>query len=132
VPVRVVAPAHEVAYMLLAALRRRQLSPSQRAALALELDEIEQASKQGRARQLANLRPDAEVAMLPPRGARTREIAARLASCSARTVQDAATVRAADPELFQQVKEGVIPAEKAARRIRQRRMRAALPASPPT
>jgi ParB-like chromosome segregation protein Spo0J len=33
----------ELAYLLLAALRRRQLTPSQRAAIALELEEIEQA-----------------------------------------------------------------------------------------
>jgi ParB-like chromosome segregation protein Spo0J len=131
VPVRVVAPDDEVAHMLLAALRRRQLSASQRAALALELDEIEQAKEQGRARRLANLRPGPEVATLPPRGERTRELAARLAGVSARTVQDAATVRAADPELFQQVKDGKIPAPKAARRIRQRQMRAALLPSPP-
>src|SRR5437868_6217440 len=38
VPVRLVAPADEVTHMLLAALNRRQLSPSQRAALAVELD----------------------------------------------------------------------------------------------
>jgi ParB-like chromosome segregation protein Spo0J len=35
VPVRVIAPANEVAYMYLAALRRRQLTASQRAALAV-------------------------------------------------------------------------------------------------
>jgi N6-adenosine-specific RNA methylase IME4/ParB-like chromosome segregation protein Spo0J len=130
-PVRVIAPANEVAFMLLAALRCRQLTASQRATLALELEEIEQASAQGRERRLANLRPGAEVATLPPRGERTREIAARLAGVSARTVQDAATVRAADLELFQQVKEGSISADRAARRIRQRQLRAALPLSPP-
>src|SRR5687767_11030465 len=36
VPVRIVSPEDEVEYMLLAAMRRRQLSPSQRAALAVE------------------------------------------------------------------------------------------------
>jgi ParB-like chromosome segregation protein Spo0J len=42
VPVRVVAPADEFEYLLLAALLRRQLSPSQRAALAVELDQYRQ------------------------------------------------------------------------------------------
>src|ERR1700674_3395382 len=38
VPVRIVAPPDEVEYLLLAALQHRQLSPSQRAALAAEID----------------------------------------------------------------------------------------------
>ena len=128
VPVRVVAPPDEVAYMLLAALRRRQLSASQRAALALELEEIEQAKADAEARRLANLRP--EVATLPPRGEKTRELAARLAGVSPRTVQDAATVRSADPELFQQIKDGHIHADKAARRVRQRQKRLQLVQDP--
>src|SRR5262249_19194043 len=56
VPARVVVPDEdEVAYLLLAALRRRQLTPSQRAALALELEEIKEAKQAGRRRSLANL-----------------------------------------------------------------------------
>jgi len=130
VPVRVVRPDDEVRHMLLAALRRRHLSASQCAALALELDDYERAQMEGRARQRANLRNTTEVAMLPPRGEKTRELAARLAGVSARTVQDAATVRAHDPALFEQVKSGRIPAERAARRVRQARRDAEI-GSPP-
>jgi ParB-like chromosome segregation protein Spo0J len=54
--VLIVAPADEVEYMLLCALQRRQLSASQRAALAIELDRYRQAAASGKARARANLR----------------------------------------------------------------------------
>src|SRR5688500_15863859 len=56
VPVRVVRPDDEVRHLVLAALRRRHLSASQKAALALELEEYELAEQDARARQRANLR----------------------------------------------------------------------------
>lgn len=130
VPVAVVAPADEVTHMLLAALLRRHLTASQRAALALELSDYEQERERAQRRQRANLRGSVEVATLPPRGERTRDLAGRAAGVSARTVQDAITVKQADPALFQQVKRGHIPVAKAARRIRQRERNAALPANP--
>lgn len=111
VPVRVVQPASAVAYMLLAALRRRDLSASQRAALALELDEVERAQAEALARKRAGSK-DLR-ATLPEARLRPREVAARLAGASARTVQDALTVRDRDPELFAQIKKGVIPANQA-------------------
>jgi N6-adenosine-specific RNA methylase IME4 len=131
VPVRVVRPDNESRYLVLAALRRRHLSASQRAAIALELDDYELAQIDARARQRANLLNTTEVAALPPRGEKTREIAARLAGVSPRTVQDAATVRAHDPSLFEQVKSGRIPAERAARRVRRRRRDSELGPPPP-
>jgi len=131
IPVRVVRPDDEIRYMVLAALRRRHLNASQRAALALELDDYELRQIEARARQRANLRNAVEVATLPPRGERTREIAARLAGVSPRTVQDAATVRAHDPALFEQVKNGGIPAERAARRVRRIRRDAEIGPPPP-
>ena len=131
VPVRVVRPDDEIRYMVLAALRRRQLSASQRAAIALELDDYELVQVDARARQRANLRNTTEVAALPPRGEKTRELAARLAGVSARTVQDAAAVRAHDPVLFEQVKSGHIPAERAARRVRRARRDAEFGPAPP-
>jgi N6-adenosine-specific RNA methylase IME4 len=131
VPVRVVCPEDEIRYLLLAALRRRHLSASQRAALALELEEYELARQHARASQRANLRNALEVATLPPRGEKTRELAARLAGVSPRTVQDAATVRLHDPTLFEQVKSGDIPAEQAARRVRRALRDAELGAPPP-
>src|SRR5205807_10653672 len=42
----------------------------------------------------------------------------QLAACAPRTVQDAATVHAADRQLFEQIKSGRIPAHRAARQVR--------------
>jgi N6-adenosine-specific RNA methylase IME4 len=134
VPVIVIAPDDPVEYMLLAALQRRHLSASQRAALAVELDSYRQLRDDAEQRRLANLRQnqdlDAEVAALPPRG-KTREIAANQAGVSPRTVQDAATVRAHDPQLFEDVKAGRIAADQAARRVRRRLRDAQLPPPAP-
>src|SRR5207249_1176140 len=118
VPVRLVAVADELDYMYKAALERRHLRASVRAALALELEQHQQLRAQARERQLANLRQNAEGASLPPRGEKSRETIARAAGCSARVVQDAATVKEHDPQLFEQLKRGEISAETAARRVR--------------
>ncbi len=50
VPVMVVDPPDQVEYMLLAALRRRQLTASQRAALIVDLDHLTQRRDQAQAR----------------------------------------------------------------------------------
>jgi N6-adenosine-specific RNA methylase IME4/ParB-like chromosome segregation protein Spo0J len=122
VPLRIVAPEDEVTYMLLAALSRRQLTPSQRAALAVELDHYQRQLDQAKRRRNANLRPrGSDVATLPQRNRRTRELGADLAGVGARTIQDAHTVHQADPRLFEAVKQGRLPAHTAARRIRQAR-----------
>ena len=131
VPVRLVAPDDELEYMLRAALERRQLSASQAAALTLELEQHQELRAQARERQRANLRQNAEVATLPPRGEKSRETIARVAGCSPRTVQDAATVQAHDPELFEQIKQGKIGAETAARRVRRAQRDRQLPPAPP-
>jgi len=62
------------------------------------------------------------VATLPPRWARTRELAAEVAGCSPRTQQDVITVHAHDPELYERIKAGEIPAHTARREL-QRRLR---------
>jgi N6-adenosine-specific RNA methylase IME4 len=130
-PVRVVAPTDELEYMVRAALARRHLSASQRAALAVDLADYRSARSEAAERRLANLKGQApEVATLPPRG-KTRDRAAAWVGVSARTIQDAATVKAADPELFEQIRRGALPAERAARQIRQRQRDDALPAPPP-
>ena len=130
VPVRVVEPEDEVSHMLRAALSRRQLTASQKAALALELEEYEQLRERARERQLANLRQNTEVATLPPRCERSCEIVARTAGGSPRTVQDAETVRVNDPQLFEEIKQGKTPAHVAARRVRREQRDLAL-ISPP-
>jgi ParB-like chromosome segregation protein Spo0J len=130
VPVQLVAPADELDYMLRAAILRRHLSPSQRAALVLELEEYRQLRGEAQARQRANLKQTSEVATSPPRG-KTREEAAGWAGIGARTLQDAATVQEHDPEAFEQVKAGELGAALAARRVRRALRDRALPASAP-
>ena len=89
-PVRIVAPDDPAEHVLLAALQRRHLSASQRAALALELDDYRQAKATAEQTRLANLNQVTNDAPLLPRGERSRELAARAAGVSPRTVQDAA------------------------------------------
>jgi N6-adenosine-specific RNA methylase IME4 len=134
VPIRSVAPADEVEHILLAALNRRHLSQSQKAALAIELDEYRCAKDAARKRRTRNVgdRPEPlEVATLPPRPERSRETAAKLAGVSARTVQDVVTVRTHDHELYEQVKLGALPAHRAAQRVRQAQRHAAIGAPAP-
>src|SRR5919198_3094012 len=128
-PVRVLAPEDELGYMLRAALLRRHLSQSQRAALALELLPVDELRAQARARQRANLRQTAEGATLPPRG-KTRDPLAAWAGVSARTLQDAASVRDRDPALFERVKRGDLAAHQAARRVQRNERDQQLPPPP--
>jgi len=130
VPVRVVMPEDEVEHMLLGALQRRHLTQSQKAALAVELDAYQQARAQAERRRRANLRNSLEVETLPPRGERTRELVARSAGCSARTAQDAITVHAADPHLFERVKDGELHAHRARKKL-QRAARGRASGGPP-
>jgi N6-adenosine-specific RNA methylase IME4 len=118
VPVRLVDPPDEVAYMLLAALRRSHLTPSQRAALALELDEYQQRRAQAETRRKANLRNSGlDVAGLPHRAGRSRDHAAQLAGVSGRLIQNAITVRSHDPVLYEQAKAGEVTLERAVKQI---------------
>jgi excisionase family DNA binding protein len=126
-----VEAADEIEHMLLQALRRRQLTPSQRAALAVELTDYQKLRDQARRRQLANLKGQPEVATLPPRGRKTREIAADWSGTSPRLIQDAATVRDHDQKLFQQIKDGELTADAAARRVRRHLRDRQLPPPPP-
>ena len=116
---------------VLAALKRRHLRASQRAAVAVELDTYRQARDEAEARRIANLKQNAtDEAAFPPRG-RTREIAADIANVSPRTIQDAITVHEHDPDLFARIKAGEIAADQAARRIRRQLSDAQLPPPPP-
>jgi N6-adenosine-specific RNA methylase IME4 len=130
IPVRVVEVGNELEHMLRAAVLRRHLRPAQRAAIVAEFESYQAARAEARKRQHANLRQAAEVATLPPRG-KTRELAADWASVSPRTVQDVATVREHDPELFERLKRGELGAALAARRVRRALRDRGLPAPPP-
>src|SRR5262249_37609802 len=61
-----------------------------------------------------------EGATLPPRQGKLRDELARAAGVGARTAQDTLTVRANDPELFEKLKAGKIPAHRAAQVVRRR------------
>jgi N6-adenosine-specific RNA methylase IME4 len=130
VPVRIVDPVDEFEHIILAALQRRHLSASQRAALALELDRYRELKTTAEQRRRQNLRQHADEAGSPPRG-RTREQVAAWAGVSPRTVQDAATVQQHDPDLFEQVKAGQLAADLAARRVRRTLRDQNLPPAPP-
>jgi N6-adenosine-specific RNA methylase IME4 len=130
VPVRIVAPENEVEYMVLAAIQRRHLTASQRAALALELVRYEKLRDAARRRQRQNLRQYTEVATLPPRG-KTCERVAAIAGVSPRTALDVIAVYEEDRGLFEQVKANEIAGPTAARRVRRRRRDAALAPAPP-
>jgi N6-adenosine-specific RNA methylase IME4/ParB-like chromosome segregation protein Spo0J len=133
-----VAPEDELGYMLNAALMRRQLSASQRAALAVKLSDLDQLRARGASRQRANLRRGPEVASLPARDAedeaiagRVREQIAERAGTSARTVQDVLTVQEHDLEQFDRILNGQVKASTAASRIRRAQRDALIPAPPP-
>jgi N6-adenosine-specific RNA methylase IME4 len=128
VPTRIVEPEDEAEHMLRSALRRRHLSASQKAALALELADYHLVRQQADQRRRANLRQATDVATLPPRG--EREYAARVSGAGERTVQDAATVREADPTLFAAIKAGTLPAHRAAQRVRRERRYAEIGSAP--
>ena len=130
VPTRIVEPEDEAEHMLRSALRRRHLSASQRAALALELADYHLVREQADKRRRANLRQTPDVATLPPRGERSREYAARVSGAGPRTVQDAATVREADPALFKEIVAGTLPAHRAAQRVRRERRYAEIGSAP--
>lgn len=113
VPVRVVEPSDAVVFMLRSALQRRQLSASQRAALALDLFDDEP-----------------RVETLPP-GGRSRDLAAEAAGVCPRTVQDARTVRNHDPVLFERIRSGEIPAHQARLKLQRRQRYASIASTPP-
>jgi N6-adenosine-specific RNA methylase IME4/ParB-like chromosome segregation protein Spo0J len=132
VEVRTVIVEDELGYILRAALLGRQLTASQRAALAAKLVNLDELRVTARQRSLANLRQgSAEVATLPARGERTRELVAQLAGTSARTVEDALVVQDHDPELLERIVRGEVSATVAASKVRRAIRDAALPAAPP-
>jgi ParB-like chromosome segregation protein Spo0J len=133
IPVRVAAPNDELEYILRAALHRRHLDASQRAAIALKLVPFQGLREQARDRQRANLRRGAEAATLPARAwqGRTRELVAELAGTSPRTAQDVITTYEHDPQLYEQVLRGERRANAAANEVRQTLRDAQLAAAAP-
>jgi N6-adenosine-specific RNA methylase IME4/ParB-like chromosome segregation protein Spo0J len=137
VEVIVIAPRDELEHILHAALQRRQLTPSQRAALAVKLASVAQHQSRAAERRLANLRHGPEGATLPARddletnGQRTRELVAELAGTGERTAQDVLTVHEHNPTLFERVARGEISANTAASQVRRAIRDASIPSAPP-
>jgi ParB-like chromosome segregation protein Spo0J len=131
VPVRIVSIDDPIAYMVRAAIERRHLTASQRAALTVRYAGYAEMRAEGQARSRANLTPDdPEVATLPPRG-KTRDRLAQLSGASPRTVQDAISVFEHDRSLFDQIVAGRIDVAAAARRVKRNLRDAGIPPAPP-
>ena len=131
VPVRIVCPPDEVDYMYSAAIERRQLEKSQRAALALlRLDYLEQTAAAA-VRKNANLRNNSlDVAKVPHRGL-SRKIAAEFAGVSERLIQDAIKVQRQNPGLFKHLIAGDLTANRALQIIERETRYASIGAAPP-
>jgi N6-adenosine-specific RNA methylase IME4 len=159
-PVRRVDPADPLEHMYRAALLRRQLTPSQKAAIGVKLAELETLRAEAAQRKRANLRRGvgeesptaadehaaerasspardtdvaADGASLPARdpAGRVREQIAERSGASARTVQDALTVREHDPQQFERLLRGEVKASTAASKIRRGLRDSQLADSPP-
>jgi N6-adenosine-specific RNA methylase IME4/ParB-like chromosome segregation protein Spo0J len=122
VPVRVIGPAEDpVEYMLSAAIQRRDLTKTQKAILALELDSYQQQRTSAEQRKRANLRNSGvDVAALTHRAGRSREHAAKIAGVSERLIQNAIAVGEKAPDLYELARAGELSAEQALGKIKQR------------
>jgi N6-adenosine-specific RNA methylase IME4 len=129
--VQILRPPDELEHIVRAALLRRQLSASQRAVLALKLLPFEDLREQAQRRQRANLRAAPEVATLPARSERTRDLIAELAGTGARTAQDVITIHEHDPDLLKRVMEGKVAAHTAASAVRRAHRDASIAPAPP-
>jgi hypothetical protein len=105
-------------------LHRRHLTPSQRAAVAVEiLPDLEAEAKR---RRLATLKQFPDVENLPQREGKSRDKAGALLNVSGRYVADAKTIRAKAPELFEEIKSGTTTISEAKRQIKREEKRKAL------
>ena len=100
-------------------LLREHLSPSQRAAYALAIEE-EFAGEAGK-RERAGKKPD-PVANLPQgsQSGRSRDLAAAICDCSPRYITDLKSIRDADADLFAQVRSGKLNINQAKSELRRR------------
>lgn len=132
VPVRLASAEDEVEYMVRAAAQRRQLSPSQKAAMAVEFAAYQAERAHGIARQRANLRHQTvEVTNLTPRSGRARDRAAELLGVSSGYAHYAATLQRESPDLFQQVKAGTLNLNRAMSELKRARNYQAIGTAPP-
>lgn len=131
VPVRVVESDDPFDYMVRAALMRRDLRPSQKAALVLELPEYRAAKAAAKERQREHggtapntFRTDTESVPPPVHAA---AVAAQVAGVSTSYVEKADFVRQRDPALFEQVKAGAVTVDAAKKAVKARETEEDLP-----
>lgn len=119
VPVRVVDADDPFDYMVRAALMRRDLRPSQKAALSLELPEYRAAKAKATERQQATQRrgPVSVGIRAPEEATKAAAVAAQIAGVSTSYVEKADYVRQRDPDLFEQIKAGEVTVDAAKRAV---------------
>src|SRR3990167_9176910 len=107
---------------------RRDLTPSQRAAVAAEIEPM--LAAEAKKRQTAALKKGTEkpvVEIVPQRDSaddgKAREQAAKITGASGRYVSEAKAVKEKDPELFEQVKSGEVTLPQARREVQRREKR---------
>jgi N6-adenosine-specific RNA methylase IME4/ParB-like chromosome segregation protein Spo0J len=132
VPVLVLEPDEDpVDHMLAAALLRRDLNVAQRAMLALELGVYRERRAEGVTRKRANLRhAGVDVAGAPHRG-RSRDLAAKIAGVSPRTIQNAITICEKAPDLHVAARAGRLSIAQALAEIDKRANHAEIRKAPP-
>lgn len=136
VPVRVVDAPDPFDYMVRAAFMRRDLKPSQRAALALSLPEYVEAK--AKAAERVGGRPAKETERTDTRGfedprTKATAVAAQVAGVSTSYVEKADYVRQRDPDLFEQVKAGEVTVDAAKKAVKARETEEDVPTpKPPT
>lgn len=123
VPVRVVETDDPFDFMVRAAFMRRDLKPSQRAALALELPEHRsaKAAAKERQREHGGTAPNTPRTSTPSvETSRAAAVAAQVAGVSTSYVEKADYVRQRDPDLFEQVKAGEVTVDAAKKAVKAR------------
>lgn len=108
-----------VAYVLASNVERRHLTPSQRAAVAVEAEAMFTAAAEKRkgGRPRKDEKPPAD---LPEVSGQALAQAAKAAGASRRTAQSAKAVKAADPGLFEKVKNGEVKVDAAVKQVQAR------------
>ena len=109
-----------VGFVISANLRRRQLDPSQRAAVAVEIEPMFAAEAKVRQSETLKKGDSPVVANLRQRQnqGRASEQAAAVVSVSPRMVQEAKAIKKNNPEAFERIKSGAVTVHEAKKEIR--------------